>query len=146
MSPDACPACSGSWPATDHRIADCGVVVAYLFEDQFFPGWTVLVLKEHAVELFELSPEERSELIEVVSGVARALTRVFRSIKVNYALLGNQVPHIHWHIIPRTTDDPAPRDPVWMVHHDVRRLTSEAREARIRSIRRELVALGVGVE
>ncbi|MGH7233390.1 MAG: HIT family protein [Nitrospiraceae bacterium] len=60
---------------------------------------------------------------------AQALTEVFRAIKINYELLGNQLPHIHWHLIPRLADDPAHKDPVWTVSHEARRLTDgELRE------------------
>ena len=44
----SCKACVGIWPGPAHFIADCGLTRAYLHEDQFFPGWTVLVLKRHA--------------------------------------------------------------------------------------------------
>jgi diadenosine tetraphosphate (Ap4A) HIT family hydrolase len=101
VEPGSCLACSGRWPRADHRIADLGVSVAYLHADQFFPGWTVLVLKRHATELYELSREERAGLMEEVSEVARVLATTFHAIKVNYELLGNQIPHIHWHIVPR---------------------------------------------
>ena len=37
---------------------------------------------------------------------------------MNYGLLGNQIPHFHWHLIPRLTGDPAPLEPVWRVPHD----------------------------
>ena len=66
----SCKACVGIWPGPAHFIADCGLTRAYLHDDQFFPGWTVLVLKRHATELFHLSRDERSLLIEEVSGVA----------------------------------------------------------------------------
>ena len=113
-----CTACSGQWPTDDHRIVDCGTSIAYLFEDQFFPGWTVLVLKRHATELFELSADERSRLIEEVSTIAEALMEAFHPVKINYELLGNRLSHIHWHLIPRLADDPSPRDPVWTVVHE----------------------------
>lgn len=132
----ACTICSGQWPPDDHRIADCGTSIAYLFEDQFFPGWTVLVLKRHATETFQLSADERSRLIEEVSAVAEALMETFHPVKINYELLGNQLPHIHWHVIPRLTNDPAPRDSVWTVGHERQTLTPTdlaARLARVRS-------------
>ncbi|MEX5215000.1 MAG: HIT family protein [Nitrospiraceae bacterium] len=117
MNQPDCPACLGSWPAPHLRIADCGLTIAYLHEDQFFEGWTVLVLKRHATELFLLTEQERSRLIEEVSAVSEVLSKQYRANKVNYELLGNQLPHIHWHLIPRGLHDPAPREPVWRVAH-----------------------------
>lgn len=120
-----CKACTGTWPARDHMIVDCGLTIASLFEDQYFPGWTVLVLKRHATELYELTGEERSKLMEEVTAVARALAEVFKPVKINYGLLGNQLPHIHWHVVPRLADDPVPLNAVWGVKHESVRLTSE---------------------
>jgi len=76
-----------------------------------------LVYKRHATELFHLSIEERAGMIEEVARVAAILAAEYRAIKINYELLGNQVPHIHWHLKPRLKDDPAPFDPVWNVAH-----------------------------
>ena len=33
---------------------------------------------------------------------------VFAAIKINYNVLGNSVPHLHTHIVPRYADDPRP--------------------------------------
>jgi diadenosine tetraphosphate (Ap4A) HIT family hydrolase len=98
----------------------------YLHDDQFFPGWTVLVFQRHATELFQLAPTERFQLIEEVNHVAKTLADVYRAKKMNYELLGNQLPHIHWHIIPRLAGDPAPLEPVWRVPHSPRLLTGSA--------------------
>ncbi|HKN86899.1 MAG TPA: HIT family protein [Nitrospiraceae bacterium] len=133
-----CAACSGQWPSADHRIADFETSIAYLFDDQFFPGWTVLVLKRHATELFRLSADERSRLIEEVSMVGEALMETFHAVKVNYELLGNQLPHIHWHVIPRLTNDPAPRDPAWVVGHEKQPLTPTDLAERVALVRSRL--------
>lgn len=117
MTATFCKACTGEWPRSDYFLADCGYTRAYLHEDQFFSGWTVLVLKRHATELFHVSTEERAGMIEEVARVAKVLAGEDRAIKINYEVLGNQVPHIHWHLIPRLKDDPAPLDPVWNVAH-----------------------------
>lgn len=130
----ACDACAGRWPAEEYRVADLGLTVAYLHADQFFPGWTVLVLKRHATELFHLDREERGCLVEEVSAVARALADCFQPVKVNYGLLGNQLPHIHWHVIPRLAGDPAPREAVWGVPHEPHALAPAARAERIARI------------
>jgi len=117
MTDPSCKACAGTWPQADHFITDLGLSKAYLHDDQFFRGWTVIVLQRHATELFHLSPDERAQLMEEVTAVAKALAQVYDAKKINYELLGNQLPHIHWHIIPRLANDPAPLEPVWRVPH-----------------------------
>ncbi len=118
MSDPTCKACLGTWPRQDHFIADLELSKVYLHDDQFFPGWTVVVFQRHATELFHLTPTERSRLIEEVNHVAKTLAEIYQARKINYELLGNQLPHIHWHVIPRLGNDPAPLEPVWRVPHD----------------------------
>ena len=135
MSALACVFCSGERPAADHRIMDLGATTAYVHDDQFFPGWTVLVLKRHATELFELAPDERALMMDDVARVAAGLHALYRPRKINYECLGNQVPHVHWHIVPRLADDPAPRDAVWTVAHTPRPLGALALAERIATLR-----------
>lgn len=118
MTDPSCKACQQTWPGSDHFIADLGVSKAYLHDDQFFAGWTVVVFQRHATELFHLAPTERIQLMEEVNKVAKALAQTYGAAKINYELLGNQLPHIHWHIIPRLANDPAPLEPVWRVPHE----------------------------
>jgi len=136
MTSPPCKACVGLWPRQDHFIADCGLTRAYLHDDQFFPGWTVLVLKQHATELFDLSQGERCRLIEEVSAVAGVLAREWQAVKINYELLGNQLPHIHWHVIPRLAQDPAPLEPVWRITHEPARPTPDALTSLIERLRK----------
>ena len=138
MSADECRACLRDWPPADAFIADCGPAKAYLHEDQFFPGWTLLILKRHATELYELDGAERAALIEAVTDVSRALAAVYDAVKMNYELLGNLLPHIHWHLVPRRADDPIPRQPVWALPHEPRLLPPAERRARIEAIRARL--------
>lgn len=138
MSESGCRACRGEWPAADAFIAACGPTKAYLHEDQFFPGWTVLVLERHVTELYDLERPERAALMDAVSEMARALAAVYDAVKMNYALLGNQLPHIHWHLIPRTAADPIPREPVWTHPHTPRSLPPCEQRSRIDAIRARL--------
>ncbi len=140
MNASGCPACLAHWPDAACRIAVLGLTVAYLHDDQVFPGWTVLVLKRHATELYELTPQERSGLIEEVSRTAHALAAVYGARKMNYALLGNQIPHIHWHVMPRLASDPAPGEPVWSHRHEPRRLAPAELAGRVAELRRALHA------
>ncbi|OLC00079.1 MAG: hypothetical protein AUH30_03565 [Candidatus Rokubacteria bacterium 13_1_40CM_68_15] len=136
--PPECPACAGRWPRAEQRITDFDQSIAYLHDDQFFPGWTVLVLKRHATELFALAPTERAALMEEVSRVAKALASVFNAHKMNYELLGNQIAHIHWHLIPRLADDPRRAEPVWRQDHGPLALPGPERSERIARIRAAL--------
>lgn len=135
MSDPTCKACSGVWPSADHLIVDLGLSKAYLHDDQFFPGWTVLVFQRHATELFHLAPTERFQLMEEVNLVAKAVAKVYEAKKINYELLGNQLPHIHWHIIPRLASDPAPQEPVWRVVHSPVLLSAEQVQSTIAHIK-----------
>jgi diadenosine tetraphosphate (Ap4A) HIT family hydrolase len=138
-APDGCDACRARWPDPADFVADLGATTAHLHADQFFPGWTVLVLKRHATELFQLEPDERARLIEEVSLTAAAVHAAFGALKVNYALLGNLLPHVHWHVIPRLATDPAPRRSVWEVSHEPVSSTPADRAERIARLRAHLV-------
>ena len=133
-----CLACSGRWPDAADRIAELDESVLYLHDDQFFPGWSVLVLRRHAIELFELERAERARLMDEVSDAARALKLAFDARKVNYFLFGNLVPHVHWHVVPRLATDPAPLESVFTISHQPVRLGGTERSDRIARIRRSL--------
>jgi diadenosine tetraphosphate (Ap4A) HIT family hydrolase len=122
----------------DLHIADLALSRVFLHEDQFFPGYALLVLRRHVTELYDLPVAERATLMEEVSRVAQALARVFRPVKMNYELLGNLVPHIHWHLVPRLATDPALRAPIWTVEHAAVPLAPTAARERIDAIRRAL--------
>jgi diadenosine tetraphosphate (Ap4A) HIT family hydrolase len=138
MTDPSCKACSGTWPGSDQFIADLGLSMAYLHDDQFFPGWAVVVFKRHATELFHLAPTERIQLMEEVSRFAKVLAETFDAKKMNYGLLGNQMPHIHWHLIPRLAGDPAPLEPVWRIPHDRVTLSADRIHATIARIKKRL--------
>ena len=111
-------------------VADLPSSRVYFNEDQFFPGWVFVVLKRHAVELYDLDPGERAALIEDVTRVARALARVYRPVKMNYELLGN--------LVPRLEGDPELQGPVWRVEHEPRALPVDEVRRRIAEIRAAL--------
>ncbi len=43
--------------------------------------------------------------------VAKALQRCYQPLKMNYETLGNVVPHLHTHLVPRYEDDAAAGQP-----------------------------------
>lgn len=140
MTHAGCVMCGKYGTAGPLLIAELETARAFLHEDQFFPGYVLLVLRRHATELYELEAGERRAHLEEVSRVAQALARAFQPVKMNYELLGNQVPHIHWHLVPRLPTDPDLRAPIWRVDHRPAPLAPAAARERIERIQRALAA------
>lgn len=133
-----CPMCSKWQDDADLRIAELEQCYVTLNRDQFFPGYCFVFAKAHVTELFHLEKPVRCGIMEEVTLVAEALDRLFNPAKINYELLGNMVPHMHWHIVPRhTTDFLWPR-PIWSEPHEPVELSSEAYVERIELIREKI--------
>lgn len=82
-------------------------------DDASYPGFCRVIWHEHVREMSDLSREDRLLLNEAVFLVEQAVREVMQPLKVNVASLGNVVPHLHWHIIPRYADDAHFPAPVW---------------------------------
>jgi len=127
------------WDAdSDLRIVELEHSYVILNRDQFFAGYTLLFTKQHLSELFHLDGEMRAGVMEEVSSVARALYAVFHPTKINYELLGNMVPHMHWHLVPRFASEPLWPRPIWSEPHVEAHLSPDDYRSRIESIRKAL--------
>jgi diadenosine tetraphosphate (Ap4A) HIT family hydrolase len=84
-----------------------------LADEPDFPGFCRVIWNAHIAEMSDLSDNERAKLMAAVNGVERAIRRVVAPAKVNLASLGNQVPHVHWHVIPRHSNDSRFPLPIW---------------------------------
>ena len=73
--------------------------------EPLWPGFTRVVLERHVAEMTDLDAAERDALMAVLWRVERAMREVLAPDKVNVASLGNMVPHLHWHLVPRWRDD-----------------------------------------
>jgi diadenosine tetraphosphate (Ap4A) HIT family hydrolase len=103
--------------------------------NQYRRGWTLLALKRHACELFELTDRESAGFWREVAAVARALDQVYQPAKMNYAV-GNLNPHIHCHLVLQCfTDDPTL--PLNMHAEDVR-LEEQDYQQLVRALRQAL--------
>jgi diadenosine tetraphosphate (Ap4A) HIT family hydrolase len=113
-----CPFCARladlSGPAGADVVWQARQGVAFLGPWQFYHGYCVFVSRRHATELSQLGDEERRTFLDEMCRLARAIEECFGPHKLNYELLGNQVPHLHWHLFPRHRDDPDALKPVWL--------------------------------
>ena len=85
---------------------------AYLQRVSWQLGYTIVTWRgRHIAEPTELAAQEASGYWLEVLQLASALQRHYQPVKMNYQTLGNAVPHLHTHLVPRFAQDPAPGRP-----------------------------------
>jgi diadenosine tetraphosphate (Ap4A) HIT family hydrolase len=85
---------------------------AYLQRADVQRGYTLVIWRgRHVNEPTELGDAEAAGYWAEVLAVARGLITAFRPMKMNYETLGNSLPHLHTHLVPRYTADPRPGQP-----------------------------------
>jgi diadenosine tetraphosphate (Ap4A) HIT family hydrolase len=123
----------------NRRFFAGAVADGYLQRSAPLPGYAVVVWRgRHYADVSEMDdPDLFAYWAEVVQ-VAKALTHVFEPCHLNYDLLGNLVPHVHTHIVPRYLDDPCPNTPLkpWVLDT----VPDEIFEQQVRDLRRVLSA------
>jgi diadenosine tetraphosphate (Ap4A) HIT family hydrolase len=110
MQADDCPLCRDAAASVLWRDDNCRVVSA---ADADYPAFLRVIWQAHVREMTDLAPASQQHLLRVVLAVERVLRAELAPDKINLATLGNQVPHLHWHVIPRFADDAHFPDPVW---------------------------------
>ena len=94
------------------RICDLSLSRLYLAKNQFVQGYCVLICHLHVIEPYELSQQQRTSYFDDLALAGSVLQRVFKADKMNYNILGNVIPHLHTHILPRYFTDSAPNRPI----------------------------------
>jgi diadenosine tetraphosphate (Ap4A) HIT family hydrolase len=114
-----------------------------LGDAQFYRGYSVLLAKRHTTEMHLMPRGEAHELIDELMAVGKTLERVVKPLKLNYECLGNQEPHVHWHVFPRYAEDVMRLAPVWLRPDDERKVSLEDLDRRelIVAMRAELVRI-----
>jgi diadenosine tetraphosphate (Ap4A) HIT family hydrolase len=110
MTETSCPLCQ---PQNENVLWHDAILRIIRVGDPDYPGFCRVIHNRHVKEMTDLPPDERAHLMHTVFAVEGALRQLMKPDKVNLATLGNQVPHLHWHIIPRFADDAHFPDPVW---------------------------------
>ncbi len=84
-----------------------------LVDDADYPGFCRIIWRDHVTEMTDLPELDRMLLMDVLWQVEQVVRDVMQPEKINLASFGNMVPHLHWHVIPRYTDDRHFPAPVW---------------------------------
>lgn len=106
MRGEGCPVCDlihTGKPENEHGIAVADLHFSRLFlaKNQYVPGYCMMMCRKHVIEPYELTADERMLFFDDLAAVDKALQAAFNADKMNYNILGNVVPHLHVHIIPR---------------------------------------------
>ncbi len=96
------------------EISRLAISTLYLEKIQTYRGHCVLLFDpRHVTRIDELSAAEWQQLSADIRAAELALIEVFNPDHINIASLGQVVPHLHWHIVPRYCDDPRWGGPIW---------------------------------
>jgi histidine triad (HIT) family protein len=109
---DSCIFCKiikGDIPS--RRLAETARAVAFLDINPLSRGHCLVVPKVHAEQVHELTDAEAQECGLLVRRVAQALhqspilqVRAYNVLQNNGRVAHQDVPHVHFHVIPKTTD------------------------------------------
>ncbi len=83
------------------EICSLSVSTVYLNRDQKHKGRCVLKFKDHKTDLSALTQDENTAFFSDLRKVSQALNELFHPAKINYAIYGDLVPHLHVHIVPK---------------------------------------------
>src|ERR1700754_5191513 len=75
-------------------------------ERQFLRGYALLLPDPVVPTLNSLGAQERTAYMQDVSRLGDAILKLTGAARINYAILGNQEPALHTHVIPRYADEP----------------------------------------
>jgi diadenosine tetraphosphate (Ap4A) HIT family hydrolase len=111
-----CPMCRGLGKGDNEHavhVYDGTVTEVHLARHTSVRGYCVVIWKgAHVADPMDLEPADVARYWMEVLEVGRAVRTVYQPMKINYSLLGNFVPHLHTHVVPRYLDDPAPGGPL----------------------------------
>ena len=81
----------------------------YLQKRNIQRGYSVVIWRgRHVAEPTELSEDEAAQYWREVLEAGRRIEQRLQPVKLNYDILGNELPHLHTHVVPRYADDPKP--------------------------------------
>ena len=109
----SCVFCEHSSRGSEKVILSNDVCRVILVADKYYPGYIQIISNSHVKELTDLSSDNALIVFNTILHMEKTIRKIFNPDKVNIASLGNVVPHLHWHIIPRYFNDRHFPNPVW---------------------------------
>lgn len=88
------------------EVCDLQVSTVFFSREQTYKGRCSVAFRDHHKELFELTPSELAEYMQDVTSVAGILHRLYHPDKINYAIFGDIINHVHFNLVPKYKDAP----------------------------------------
>ena len=138
--PEDCQYCTKDRRLTEIMIEICPLQVStlFLFREQTHRGRCIVALNAHQTELFRLDDETLCAFSRDTARASAAVQRAFEPDKINYAIYGDLVPHLHYHIVPKYRDGTCWGKPFELNPPDKTLLGNEGYQAVIQKIVRSL--------
>ena len=87
------------------KICELPASKVYLFKEQSHKGRCIVASKFHVSELIDLSESDRDAFMADVCKVSAAIHKLYQPAKVNYGAYGDTGCHLHFHLVPKYTDE-----------------------------------------
>lgn len=107
------------------EVCRLDVSTLYLCREQTYRGRAVVALNAHETELFTLDDDALCRFTREVTRAARAIRDVTRADKINYAIYGDLVSHLHYHLAPKHRGGPGWGQPFTLQPDPPRHLSAE---------------------
>jgi diadenosine tetraphosphate (Ap4A) HIT family hydrolase len=142
-----CPLCErvkllqeNKYPFLIHEFPNSYLMLG---EHQYYPGYCVLVTKNHHREMSDITSPEREEIFQELMISSKVLQKTLLPKKMNLCSLGNVVEHLHWHLFPRDESDPLFKNPPWLQMNLFESAKTDLTKSQdlILSIKKELLGL-----
>ena len=108
---EGCPICRDGGPTSVIAELETSSVVMGE-EPPPLPGTCALFFRRHVVELHDLTADEGAGFMRDLQRLSRAVHSASGAVKMNYAVHGNTIPHLHAHVFPRYAGDPFEGAPI----------------------------------
>ena len=87
------------------KICELDTCKVYLFKEQSHRGRVIAAHKKHVGDMTELTSEERNAYFEDIAKISKAMQEIFKPQKINYGAYGDTGHHLHFHLVPKYTDE-----------------------------------------
>jgi len=103
-----CKIVAGELPCS--KLMEDDTSLAFMDIGPIRPGHALLIPKKHYETTVDMPGEEVAELLAHLPALAKAIVEAtgadgYNVFQMNGACAGQVVPHVHFHLIPRHTDD-----------------------------------------